>query len=288
MSTPTWSATGGKTGSNNVRSKLRPHGRLSALQCRGVSQHIRQSSWSRFTTVAAGIHPKQLHEHYRRRRPRIRRRRRRPRRPTTLPPAAYRTPTTAQAPARQPRPPASSTPSPTLPPWPIAPAAQLNATTANGAIVPVQFINTLGNILQACVNSNGGGTDLPPAHHHHDHQRPATPPTTERLAASSSPTPATPLDGTASGTLRSAWQHSFGSPEPRQAAYRAARRCSTPTAPPAHAEPPPHATCIFNLGTSGRRLSDFHDRRSERLDARHLLSQGRASPPRANGCRLRR
>ncbi|MFC6646512.1 hypothetical protein ACFQBQ_13125 [Granulicella cerasi] len=33
------------------------------------------------------------------------------------------------------------------------------ATTSNGAIVPVQEIKTLGNILQACVNSRGGGTD---------------------------------------------------------------------------------------------------------------------------------
>jgi hypothetical protein len=36
---------------------------------------------------------------------------------------------------------------------------QPNATTSNGALVPVQFINTLGNILQACVNSSGGGTN---------------------------------------------------------------------------------------------------------------------------------
>jgi hypothetical protein len=36
---------------------------------------------------------------------------------------------------------------------------QPNGTTSNGALVPVQFINTLGNILQACVNSNGGGTN---------------------------------------------------------------------------------------------------------------------------------
>lgn len=32
-------------------------------------------------------------------------------------------------------------------------------TTANGALVPTALINTLGNILQACVNSGGGGTD---------------------------------------------------------------------------------------------------------------------------------
>ena len=36
---------------------------------------------------------------------------------------------------------------------------QPNATTFAGAIVPVPFINTLGNVLQACVNSSGGGTD---------------------------------------------------------------------------------------------------------------------------------
>jgi hypothetical protein len=36
---------------------------------------------------------------------------------------------------------------------------QPNPTTATGALVPVQLINTLGNVLQACVNSGGGGTD---------------------------------------------------------------------------------------------------------------------------------
>jgi hypothetical protein len=35
---------------------------------------------------------------------------------------------------------------------------QANATTTSGATIPAQFINTLGNILQACVNSTGGGT----------------------------------------------------------------------------------------------------------------------------------
>lgn len=34
-----------------------------------------------------------------------------------------------------------------------------NATTANGATVPVQLLNTMGNSLQDCVNSAGGGTD---------------------------------------------------------------------------------------------------------------------------------
>jgi hypothetical protein len=32
-------------------------------------------------------------------------------------------------------------------------------TTASGAIVPVPFLNSLGNTLQACVNSGGGGTN---------------------------------------------------------------------------------------------------------------------------------
>lgn len=34
-----------------------------------------------------------------------------------------------------------------------------NSTMNNGALIPSQEINTLGNILQACVNSNGGGTN---------------------------------------------------------------------------------------------------------------------------------
>jgi hypothetical protein len=36
---------------------------------------------------------------------------------------------------------------------------QVNATTTNGAVIPAQLVNTLGNVLQACVNSTGGGTD---------------------------------------------------------------------------------------------------------------------------------
>ena len=35
---------------------------------------------------------------------------------------------------------------------------QANATTVNGALVPAAEFNALGNILQACVNSTGGGT----------------------------------------------------------------------------------------------------------------------------------
>ena len=34
----------------------------------------------------------------------------------------------------------------------------VNATNPNGGLIPVQFINALGNITQACVNSTGGGT----------------------------------------------------------------------------------------------------------------------------------
>ena len=36
---------------------------------------------------------------------------------------------------------------------------QANATTTNGALIPTTEINTLGNLVQACVNSNGGGTN---------------------------------------------------------------------------------------------------------------------------------
>ena len=36
---------------------------------------------------------------------------------------------------------------------------QANATTTNGALIPATEINTLGNLVQACVNSNGGGTN---------------------------------------------------------------------------------------------------------------------------------
>ena len=38
--------------------------------------------------------------------------------------------------------------------------AYLPPTTANGANVPQQEVFTLGNVLQACVNSTGGGTNL--------------------------------------------------------------------------------------------------------------------------------
>jgi hypothetical protein len=37
-------------------------------------------------------------------------------------------------------------------------SGQVNTNTATGAIIPAQFINTLGNILENCVNSTGGGT----------------------------------------------------------------------------------------------------------------------------------
>ncbi len=36
---------------------------------------------------------------------------------------------------------------------------QANSTTANGAHIPTAFLNALGNILEACVNSTGGGTN---------------------------------------------------------------------------------------------------------------------------------
>jgi hypothetical protein len=35
----------------------------------------------------------------------------------------------------------------------------VNATNGNSGVIPVQFINALGNIVQACVNSTGGGTN---------------------------------------------------------------------------------------------------------------------------------
>jgi hypothetical protein len=35
---------------------------------------------------------------------------------------------------------------------------QVNQTTSNSAVIPAQLINTLGNVLQTCVNSTGGGT----------------------------------------------------------------------------------------------------------------------------------
>jgi len=35
---------------------------------------------------------------------------------------------------------------------------QANATTTTSAVIPNRLINTLGNVLQACVNSTGGGT----------------------------------------------------------------------------------------------------------------------------------
>jgi hypothetical protein len=36
---------------------------------------------------------------------------------------------------------------------------QVNASTTNGAVIPAQLISTLGNVIQACVNSTGGGTN---------------------------------------------------------------------------------------------------------------------------------
>jgi hypothetical protein len=36
---------------------------------------------------------------------------------------------------------------------------QANATNTAGATIPTQFLNTLANVLQACVNSTGGGTN---------------------------------------------------------------------------------------------------------------------------------
>jgi hypothetical protein len=35
----------------------------------------------------------------------------------------------------------------------------VNTTNGNGGVIPVQFMNTVANILQSCVNSPGGGTD---------------------------------------------------------------------------------------------------------------------------------
>jgi hypothetical protein len=35
----------------------------------------------------------------------------------------------------------------------------VNSVSSNGAVIPYQLINTLGNVLQACINSTGGGTD---------------------------------------------------------------------------------------------------------------------------------
>lgn len=80
-------------------------------------------------------------------------------------------------------------------------SGQVNTTSSTGAIIPYQFINTLGNVLQACVNSNGGGTDLT-----------AGTPTTTTSTAGGTTNDGTPCgklfaftsytaDGTSSGTL---------------------------------------------------------------------------------------
>jgi hypothetical protein len=62
-------------------------------------------------------------------------------------------------------------------------SGQVGSTTTNGAVIPTALINTLGNAIQACVNSNGGGTNG------------AGTPTTTTSAAG------TTTDGTACGNL---------------------------------------------------------------------------------------
>src|SRR6185312_8573352 len=124
----------------------------------------------------------------------------------------------------------------------------VNATTASGALVPVQEINTLGNILQACVNSNGGGTDLT-----------SGAPTTTTSTAGHTTNDGTPcgklfsytsytLDGTPGGTLNapgntlSAIQNLAKRPSGSATLFDA--NCSS-----GGTGTTPAATCIFNLGT---------------------------------------
>ncbi|HZL27353.1 MAG TPA: hypothetical protein VFC39_12590 [Acidobacteriaceae bacterium] len=124
----------------------------------------------------------------------------------------------------------------------------INATTKNGAIVPVQLINTLGNILQACVNSNGGGTDLA-----------AGAPTTTTSTAGGTTNDGTPCgklfsyisytaDGTQSGTLtapgntlsaiQSLAKRPTGSPTQFNSSCDSGSTGTTSA-----------VTCIFNMGT---------------------------------------